>query len=220
LLVSVESAGVTGLQVSSDVPGKEVVGIGRWMPAGPHVQENGRVWIVSLPGTGVGFEQVTGRLPRALSWPSTGTPTTGSVLSAGSDDSVSWALQWTAAGCPVLGVIASADGKISGPTDCLTPWTGGDRSVDGVAGAEAVAVITGPGRMLCTADDRAHEVGSLSGGTVAQIDDWANTGSCIVTVPVGHTVTVHLTDENGRPILGTHGIVRITAQSSNSFSVR
>lgn len=66
--------------------------------------------------------------------------------------------------------------------------------------------------MFCTVDDPTGQVaGGLSGSTVAPVGLWAHTGSCILTIPVGDTVTVHLTDQDSHPILGPRGVVTITA---------
>jgi hypothetical protein len=215
-LFSAESRRTTGLRVTSDVAGNEIVGIGRWMPGGSDVRGSGRVWIVALPGAGTGYEQVVGRLPMAMSWPNSGVPTAGTVLSASSDGSVSWAIRWTVTGCPALDVVASTNG-LTGTSDCLTPWDGSDPAVAGVTGpSDAVVVLTGPGRMLCDVEDPSHQVeGGVSGGTIAQVNPWTNTGSCIAVIPLDHPVTVHLTDMNGKPILGERGSVTVRAHDGS-----
>jgi hypothetical protein len=215
-LFSAESRRTTGLRVTSDVAGNEIVGIGRWMPGGSDVRGSGRVWIVALPGAGTGYEQVVGRLPMAVSWPNSGVPTAGTVLSASSDGSVSWAIRWTVTGCPALDVVASTNG-LTGTSDCLTPWDGSDPAVAGVTGpSDAVVVLTGPGRMLCDVEDPSHQVeGGVSGGTIAQVNPWTNTGSCIAVIPLDHPVTVHLTDMNGKPILGERGSVTVRAHDGS-----
>jgi hypothetical protein len=93
----------------------------------------------------------------------------------------------------------------AGTSDCLLPWDGSTPAVGGLyAEHEAIVAITGPADMLC-------DIGS-SGGTVAQVGPWAHTGLCILTVPVGTTANVQLTDVNDKPILGTLGHIGISAK--------
>jgi hypothetical protein len=212
-LFSHEPPSVDALTVSTDVSGKESVAVGRWMPAGTDVATGGRVWLAALPGDGSGYEHVDGVFPMALSWSTSPIPAAGQVLSAGSGDSISWALRWSGAGCPVIDVVYSTEEGNTGTGDCLIPWDGTDPFVGGFYGrTDAVVIVTGPADMLCSVDDATGRVpGGLSGGTVAPVGRWAHTGSCILTIPVGDRVTVHLTDQAGHPILGQLGVVAITA---------
>ncbi|HEY6678771.1 MAG TPA: hypothetical protein VI411_07695, partial [Actinomycetota bacterium] len=212
-LFSIEPRDVGGLRVSSDVSGSVTIASGRWMPAGSDLGRDGRVWVVALPGASTGFVQVEGRSPMAFSWPTSGVPAAGQVLRSGSDDIVSWAMRWSGRGCPSFEVYSDVRGNTGG-SDCFIPWDGTDPFVGGFYGrTDAVVVVIGPKDMLCTVDDPTGRVsGGLSGGTIAQVARWAQTGSCILTIPVGDTVTVHLTDVHGGPIIGQRGVIRITAK--------
>jgi hypothetical protein len=205
-----ETTDVSYLRVTSDVTGDQPVADGRWMPAGD--PSDGRAWIVALPGEGTGYQTASGGHPLAISWPSRALPQPGDVTSAGMSDAVSWAIRWTDQACPVLEVVYSRVGD-TGTSPCITPWDGSDPAVGGVYGQhEAAIILTGPETMSCDLNDPSGSVpGAVNGGTIAPVDGWSHTGQCVFTIPVGHTVTVRLTDPQGNPILGRRGRVTITA---------
>jgi len=125
---------------------------------------------------------------------------------------ISWAIRWTDQVCPVMEVVYSRVGD-TGTSPCITPWDGSDPAVAGVYGQrEATIILTGPETMSCDLRDPSGSVpGVISGGSIAPVDGWSHTGQCVFTIPVGHTVTVRLTDQHGNPILGRRGHVTITA---------
>jgi hypothetical protein len=167
------------------------------MPSDVRAMGNDRVWVVALPGSGQGYSQVTGELAQAMDWPTTSPPDAGDVIGSGGNTEISYAMRWTDQECPTIEITESLNGD-AGTSDCLLPWDGSTPVVGGLyAEHEAIVAITGPADMLC-------DVGS-SGGTVAPVGPWAHTGLCILTVPVGTTVTVQLTDVTGQPILGSLG---------------
>ena len=127
-------------------------------------------------------------------------------------DAISWAIRWTDQACPVMEVVYSRVGD-TGTGPCITQWDGSDPAVGGVYGQrEATIILTGPETMSCDLRDPSGSVpGVISGGTIAPVDGWSHSGQCIFTIPVGHTVTVRLTDQHGNPILGRRGHVTITA---------
>ena len=209
-LLCVETADVSYVRVTADVSGEQPVADGRWMPAGD--PPDGRAWIVALPGEGTGYQTASGGHPLAISWPSRAVPQPGDITSAGMTGAISWAIRWTDQACPVMEVVFSRVGD-TGASSCLTPWDGSDPAVGGVYGQrEATIILTGPEAMSCDLRDPSGSVpGVISGGTIAPVDGWSHTGQCVFTIPVGHTVTVRLTDLQGNPILGRRGHVTITA---------
>jgi hypothetical protein len=209
-LLCEETADVSFVRVTADVSGDQPVADGRWMPAGD--PPDGRAWIVALPGEGTGYQTGSGSHPLAISWPSRAVPRSGDVTSAGMSDAMSWAIRWTDQACPVMEVVYSRVGD-TGTSSCITPWDGSDPAVGGVYGQhEAAIILTGPQTMTCDVHDPSGTVsGALSGGTIAPVDGWSHTGQCVFAIPVGHTVTVRLTDPQGNPILGRRGHVTITA---------
>jgi hypothetical protein len=216
-LFSVEQPSIRSLVVTSDVAGDDLIASGRWMPAGPDpsdLERAGRVWIAALPGSGTGYAQAAGSFPMAVSWPTSVPPRPDQVISAGGDDSISWAVRWTDQGCPVMDVVYAVHEGDSGVGECAIPYDGSDPFVGGFYGTtRAAIIITGPANMLCSVDDPTGQVpGGLSGATVAPVGRWAHTGSCILTIPVGDRITVHLTDQDSNPILGQLGMIPITAK--------
>ena len=209
-LLCEETADVSFVRVAADVSGEQPVADGRWMPEG--VSSDGRAWIVALPGEGTGFQTASGGYVLAISWPSRAVPQPGDVTSAGMTDAISWAIRWTEQACPVMQVVFSRVGD-TGTSSCLTPWDGSDPAVGGVYGQhEAAVILTGPETMTCDVHDPSGSPsGALSGGTIAPVGRWSHTGQCVFTIPVGHTVTVRLTDPHGNPILGQLGVATITA---------
>ena len=209
-LLCVETADVSYVRVTADVSGEQPVADGRWMPAGD--PPDGRAWIVALPGEGTGYQSASGGHPLAISWPSRAVPQPGDITSAGMTGAISWAIRWTDQACPVMEVVFSRVGD-TGASSCLTPWDGSDPAVGGVYGQrDATIILTGPEAMSCDLRDPSGWVpGVISGGTIAPVDGWSHTGQCVFTIPVGHTVTVRLTDLQGNPILGRRGHVTITA---------
>jgi hypothetical protein len=192
------------------VSGEQLVADGRWMPAGD--PSDGRAWIVALLGEGTGYQTESGGHPLAISWPSRAFPQPGDVTSAGMTGAISWAIRWTDQACPVMEVVYSRVGD-TGTSPCIIPWDGSDPAVGGVYGQHQAAIIlTGPETMSCDVHDPSGGVSNVfSGGTIAPVDGWSHTGQCVFTIPVGHTVTVRLTDPHGSPILGRRGHVTITA---------
>ena len=209
-LLCEERGDVSYVRVTADVSGEQPVADGRWMPAGD--PPDGRAWIVALPGEGAGYQTASGGHPLAISWPSQAVPQPGDVTSAGMTGAISWAIRWTDQACPVMEVVYSRVGD-TGTSPCIIPWDGSDPAVGGVYGQHQAAIIlTGPETMSCDVHDPSGGVSNVfSGGTIAPVDGWSHTGQCVFTIPVGHTVTVRLTDPHGNPILGRRGHVTITA---------
>jgi hypothetical protein len=209
-LLCEETGDVSYVRVTADVSGEQPVADGSWMPAGD--PSDGRAWIVALPGEGSGYQTASGGHPLAISWPSRAVPQPGDVTAAGMTGAISWAIRWTDQACPVMEVVFSRVGD-TGTSSCLTPWDGSDPAVGGVYGQyEATIILTGPETMSCDLHDSSGSVaGAVSGGAIAPVDGWSQTGQCVFTIPVGHTVTVRLTDPQGNPILGRRGDVTITA---------
>ena len=204
LWIQREPLSVHRVDVSTDVAGTDVLAVGKWMPSDERAMGNDRVWVVALPGSGQGYSQVTGELAQAWTWPTTSPPGAGDVIASSGDAQISYAMRWTDQQCPTIEITESLNGDV-GTSDCLLPWDGSTPVVGGLyAEHEAIVAITGPADMLC-------DVGN-SGGTIAQVGPWAQTGLCMLTVPVGTTVTVQLTDVTGKPILGTLGHIGISAK--------
>jgi hypothetical protein len=192
------------VDVSTDVAGTDVLAVGKWMPSDERAMGNDRVWVIALPGSGQGYSQMTGELALARTWPTTNPPVAGAAIAAGGNTQTSYAMRWTDQQCPTIEITESVNGD-AGTSDCLLPWDGSTPVVGGLyAEHEAIVAITGPADMLC-------DIGS-SGGTVAQVGPWAHTGLCLLTVPVGTSVTVQLTDVTDKPILGTLGQIGISAK--------
>ena len=204
LWIQREPLSVHRMDVSTDVAGKDILAVGKWMPSDERAMGNDRVWVIALPGSGQGYSRVTGELAHAWTWPTTSPPNAGDVIASGGDAQISYAMRWTDQQCPTIEITESLNGD-AGTSDCLLPWDGSTPVVGGLyAEHEAIVAITGPADMLC-------DVGS-SGGTVAQVGPWADTGLCLLTVPVGTSVTVQLTDVTGRPILGALGQIGVSAK--------
>ena len=196
-----------GLTVTSDVAGNDLIAAGRWMPGAADAMGGpARVWVVALPGSGSGYEGADGALRLATQWPARqGPPQAGDVTEAWSDQGISAKLLWTDPTCPVVEVVASVHQDDTGRSTCLEPWDGHTPVIGGVYGQHTAAVvITGPEDMYCT-----HGSG---GGTFTAYGPLAHTGRCYVTVPVGETVTVQLTDLQDHPILGSLGRFTLTAR--------
>ena len=98
------------------------------------------------------------------------------MIAAGGDTQISYAMRWTDQQCPTIEITEALNGD-TGTSDCLLPWDGSTPVVGGLyAEHEAIVAITGPADMLC-------DLGN-SGGTIAQVGQWAQTGLCMLTVPV------------------------------------
>jgi hypothetical protein len=199
-LISLRDPTVTSFGVTTDAtPQQPSTTIpGRWVRIQDVNGDDGRLWVVPLPGSGTGTVQANSDLPNFVSWPSNPLHD-GTVLSGGSDGVVSWALSYRDDHCVVLNTLGVDPGN-SGTSDCLPPWKdlSNDPLVGGVYGstrATAAVVLTHRPPTKVTSPD-------LNEGEL-QCDDYdfesnfAGTTICVFPVEVGKTVTIDLSQSDG-----------------------
>jgi len=160
--------------------------------------DDGRVWIVPLPGWGTGTEQANDDLPNFVSWPSSPLRD-GTLLSGGSDGVVSWGLSWRNDHCVVLETIGADPGN-SGSSECLPPWTDlkNNPLIGGVYGstrATVAMVLTHRPPTTTTSPDLND--GALQCDNIDMESNFAGTTICVFPVDVGHPVEIHVSQEAG-----------------------
>lgn len=194
--------------VSVQVDGGPTIA-GRWMPSDDAADHQGRLWVIPLPGEGIGLSW-TDEQAIAVSWPTTAEPRVGAILWAGSDGSLSWKLAYgpDPASCIVL--MAVAGDTTQGPDDCLTwpipsPVTFEARSGQ----ASTLIVFSDPvvsGEPLGMEVEGRAADGETLGSSCSDFDEteqvpWAGRTLCIAVLPVdAGDVTFRATDPNGRTI--------------------
>lgn len=183
---------------------------GRSMAAQDANGNQGRIWLIALPGTGWGtLENGVASRGWWISWPAVMNLRRGAVLRAGGDGTdVSWSLVYTDDHCVQLQVDTSS---IGGLGDCLPPWydlerNGGRPFLGGVAGQE-LAVIT-----IVLPADATIDSFRLSGDgadpdctTILVESNFAGTQFCVFPLTVGSSATLTIAGMGGMPP------VRITA---------
>jgi hypothetical protein len=213
----IEPPSITREYVTADVAGTNLIAEGSWAPPAPDSPSNANIWVVALPGRGVGYSwDNTDRLPMAIGWPTTRTPTTGDVISSGQQGGVSWSEVWSDQGCPKLNVVAAVSEGDLGSSPCPIPWNPQEYAnrtsyVGGVYGRNHATVwILGPNGMLASVASKDDPKASLNcGGSVANVGGWAQTGQCVLVIPVGQTYVFQPTLQDGTPLEQT---ITITAQ--------
>jgi hypothetical protein len=180
--------------VSVTVDGTGETIVGRWLPVTDNLGNDGRLWIVPLPGVGSGLERHgPDDLASAISWPVERDPAAGVVVAGGDNgEGVTWKIAYTDPGCLVA---ARVDGDPSiGQTDCLTP----------VSDAPLVAHAIGERRSLLAIVIRGDVHGIYAGdldapsiyGQCVQPDRdpaWDGRSVCVALIPNGRTVELQAT---------------------------
>ncbi len=194
-VVGIEDQTVQSFDVTTDAtdqtPSTTIVG--RWTPMRDGAGEQGRLWVLALPGSGTGLESMNDDLPTFVSWPSSPLRD-GTLLAGGSDGVVSWGLSWRNDHCVVLEAIGADPGN-SGTSQCLPPWTDLKSTplVGGVYGqtrATAALVLTHRPETTVTSPDLLD--GDLQCDDYDMESNFAGTTICVFPVEVGQQVTVHL----------------------------
>ena len=191
-LLSVQDPTVKHLAVTTDATDTEpsTTIAGRWAAAQDNAGEPARIWLVPLPGSGTGTQQMNNDLPTFVSWPSFPPLRDGLMFSAGSDGVVSWALQYRDDRCMLLRTLGADPGD-SGTSGCIEPWwnTDTEAKVFGVAGSSrATMAVVLTHRPPTTVASSQLNSGDLQCVDIDVESNFAGSTICVFPVEVGQTV--------------------------------
>jgi hypothetical protein len=199
-VIGIEDQTVQSFDVTTDAtdqtPSTTIVG--RWTAVRDGLGEQGRLWVLALPGSGTGLQLMRDDLPTFVSWPSNPLRD-GSLIAGGSDGVVSWGLSWRNDHCIVLKTLGADPGN-SGTSACLPPWSElkHDPLVGGFYGStrstSALVVTHRPATTVTSPD--------LNDGDLQCVDmdfesNFAGTTICVFPVEVGHPVTINVSQSAG-----------------------